>query len=207
MDKKDTGYRGLELLQANAARYYSCISSSFPGKKKSQYLSRVVHDAYLSVAKSSGATYILTSQDFSWLQNGQVNWVSRLPVIFFLGGGFLFDFLRPICNAEYLQKKQTTTKRRLNNTLSDRCGRDQTLGHLTAFETLSNRDAHVPMCMYLCVCCEIIVICIYPSIYFTVGRYCHFSWLCSHTSTAEHYNLFYENTTNHQPYVNQLMYQ
>ena len=43
-------------------------------------------------------TYILTSQDFSWLQNGQVNWTSRLPVIFFFGGGFLFDFLRPISN-------------------------------------------------------------------------------------------------------------
>ena len=40
--------------------------------------------------------YILTSQDFSWLQKGQVNSVSRLPVIFFLGGGFLLLFLRPI---------------------------------------------------------------------------------------------------------------
>lgn len=39
---------------------------------------------------------ILTSHDFSWLQNGQVNWESRSPVIFFLGGGFLFDLRRPI---------------------------------------------------------------------------------------------------------------
>lgn len=41
-------------------------------------------------------THIFTSQDFSWLQKGQVNWVSRVPVIFFLGGGFRFDFLRPM---------------------------------------------------------------------------------------------------------------
>lgn len=40
--------------------------------------------------------YILTSHDFSWLQKGQVNWDSRSPVIFFLGGGFLFDLRRPI---------------------------------------------------------------------------------------------------------------
>ena len=43
-------------------------------------------------------SYILTWQDFSWLQNGQVNWVSSAPVIFFFGGGFLFDFLLPILN-------------------------------------------------------------------------------------------------------------
>lgn len=40
--------------------------------------------------------HIFTSQDFSWLQKGQVNWVSRVPVIFFLGGGFRLDFLRPM---------------------------------------------------------------------------------------------------------------
>lgn len=49
--------------------------------------------------------YILTSQDFSWLQNGQVNWVSKLPVIFFLGGGFLFVFLRPMCGVDYEEKQ------------------------------------------------------------------------------------------------------
>lgn len=43
---------------------------------------------------------ILTSQDFSWLQKGQVNWVSKLPVSFFLGGGFLFDFRRPILDLQ-----------------------------------------------------------------------------------------------------------
>lgn len=42
------------------------------------------------------ARSIFTSQDFSWLQKGQVNWVSRVPVIFFFGGGFRLDFLRPI---------------------------------------------------------------------------------------------------------------
>ena len=47
-----------------------------------------------------GPTHIFTSQDFSWLQKGQVNWVSRVPVIFFLGGGFRFDFLRPMSVGE-----------------------------------------------------------------------------------------------------------
>lgn len=41
-------------------------------------------------------THIFTSQDFSWLQKGQVNWVSRVPVIFFLGGGFRLDLRRPM---------------------------------------------------------------------------------------------------------------
>lgn len=41
-------------------------------------------------------THIFTSHDFSWLQKGQVNCVSRVPVIFFLGGGFRLDFLRPM---------------------------------------------------------------------------------------------------------------
>lgn len=41
-------------------------------------------------------THIFTSQDFSWLQKGQVNWVSKVPVIFFLGGGFRLDFLHPM---------------------------------------------------------------------------------------------------------------
>lgn len=46
--------------------------------------------------EAGAPTHIFTSQDFSWLQKGQVNWVSRVPVIFFLGGGFRFDFLRPM---------------------------------------------------------------------------------------------------------------
>lgn len=41
-------------------------------------------------------THILTSQDFSWLQNGQVNCVSSVPVTFFLGGGFRLDLRRPM---------------------------------------------------------------------------------------------------------------
>lgn len=40
--------------------------------------------------------HILTSQDFSWLQKGQVNCVSSVPVTFFLGGGFRLDLRRPM---------------------------------------------------------------------------------------------------------------
>ena len=39
---------------------------------------------------------VQTSQDFSWLQNGQVNWVSSASMFFFRASGFRFDFLRPI---------------------------------------------------------------------------------------------------------------
>ena len=38
----------------------------------------------------------LTSQDFSWLQKGQVNCVSIGSIFFFLASGFLLDFRRPI---------------------------------------------------------------------------------------------------------------
>lgn len=44
-------------------------------------------------------TYILTSHDFSWLQKGQENWVSRSPVIFFFVGAFLLDLRRPIVHS------------------------------------------------------------------------------------------------------------
>lgn len=45
-------------------------------------------------------TYSFTSQDFSWLQNGQLNIVSKGSMFFLLGGGFLFDFLLPIVPPE-----------------------------------------------------------------------------------------------------------
>lgn len=41
-------------------------------------------------------TYILTSQDFSWLQNGQLNCVSSGWIALRFGGGLFFAFLRPI---------------------------------------------------------------------------------------------------------------
>lgn len=41
-------------------------------------------------------TYIFTSQTCSWLQNGQLNCVSRGTIGFTFGGGFLFDFRLPI---------------------------------------------------------------------------------------------------------------
>ncbi len=39
---------------------------------------------------------IFTSQDLSWLQNGQLNCVSNASKFFLLGGGPRFDFRRPI---------------------------------------------------------------------------------------------------------------
>lgn len=41
-------------------------------------------------------TYIFTSQLFSWLQNGQLNSWSKGSIALRLGGGFRFDFLRPM---------------------------------------------------------------------------------------------------------------
>lgn len=41
-------------------------------------------------------TYIFTSHDFSWLQNGQLNWVSSGWIAFRFGGGLFFAFRRAI---------------------------------------------------------------------------------------------------------------
>lgn len=40
-------------------------------------------------------SYIFTSQDLSWLQNGQLNCVSN-GSLFFFGSAFLLDLLLPI---------------------------------------------------------------------------------------------------------------
>lgn len=44
------------------------------------------------------STHSLTSQAFSWLQNGHVNCVSNGSIAFLFGGGLLAFFLRPIVN-------------------------------------------------------------------------------------------------------------
>lgn len=41
-------------------------------------------------------THILTSHDFSWLQKGQLNMVSKAWMIFLFGGGLLAFFLLPM---------------------------------------------------------------------------------------------------------------
>ena len=43
-----------------------------------------------------GETYMSTSQDFSWLQKGQLNMVSSGSMFFLRGGGFLLDLRRPM---------------------------------------------------------------------------------------------------------------
>ena len=50
---------------------------------------------------------IFTSHDRSWLQNGQLNWVSNAVKVFLLGGGPRFDFLRPISTSFLIQKSVT----------------------------------------------------------------------------------------------------
>lgn len=53
--------------------------------------------AYLfSNCVNGRCTYILTSQDFSWLQNGQLNCVSSGWIALRFGGGLFFAFLRPM---------------------------------------------------------------------------------------------------------------
>ena len=52
--------------------------------------------------QTSNGAYILTSHDFSWLQNGQLNCVSNGSIAFRFVGGFLLLFLLPI----YLHRKR-----------------------------------------------------------------------------------------------------
>lgn len=51
---------------------------------------------YFNIVLLEWLTYIRTSQLFSWLQKGQLNCVSKGSIALLFGGGFLFDFLRPI---------------------------------------------------------------------------------------------------------------
>lgn len=76
---------------------FPCESKSNGGKTFPQiFQTRIRRWSYFRMITCWDFTYIFTSHDFSWLQNGQVNWDSRSPVIFFFGGGFLLDFRRPI---------------------------------------------------------------------------------------------------------------
>jgi hypothetical protein len=51
---------------------------------------------------------ILTSHDFSWLQKGQLNMMSRGSMFFFLGPGVRLDFLRPM-----MTDRKTETRSRI----------------------------------------------------------------------------------------------
>ena len=86
-----TIYIGLEVLRTDLAHYHTSIACSIPGTTRVESIMY-----FLSNTSEFISAHILTSHDFSWLQNGHVNSVSRAPVIFFFGGAFLFDFLRPI---------------------------------------------------------------------------------------------------------------
>lgn len=95
----------LVLLRTYTALYSRWISTLIPvthiAKKKfhNQMLS-LEHDFFveflIAVTKIFGFTYIFTSQDFSWLQNGQLNCVSSGWIAFRFGGGLFFAFRRPI---------------------------------------------------------------------------------------------------------------
>lgn len=61
---------------------------------------------------------IFTSQDLSWLQNGQLNCVSNASKFFLLGGGPRFDFRRPIFQLKlknFLEKSEEDQKLRKRN--------------------------------------------------------------------------------------------
>ena len=51
-----------------------------------------------------------TSQAFSWLQKGQVNWVSSASMFFFLASGFLEDFRRPILDTHRLSGESSRSE-------------------------------------------------------------------------------------------------
>lgn len=97
--RHDGGYRLLESGTPNKhCRRWSPCRELVPWKTASSYGSLrcfIVWPPPLSFL----LTYILTSQDFSWLQNGQVNCVSRFPVIFFLGAVFSWTFCGPFTAA------------------------------------------------------------------------------------------------------------
>jgi len=78
------------------------------------------------------ARSIFTSQDFSWLQNGQVNWVSRVPVIFFLGGGFRFDFLRPMSVGGQTRRRVSGPSKLTEVSATPPAGRPWEPGHRAA---------------------------------------------------------------------------
>lgn len=59
------------------------------------------------------AAYWSTSHDFSWLQNGQLNIVSRGSIFFFLGPGFLLDFRRPILYLYFWNQKHLNKQKKI----------------------------------------------------------------------------------------------
>ena len=62
-----------------------------------KYLSTYAVPAFFFLTAQGQRTYIFTSQDFSWLQKGQLNCLSRGSALL-LGAGFLLDLLLPILN-------------------------------------------------------------------------------------------------------------
>jgi hypothetical protein len=64
--------------------------------KLTNKLSHITHMAMMAASTCGSLyTYIFTSQDFSWLQNGQLNWLSKGSFLF-LEGAFRFDLRLPI---------------------------------------------------------------------------------------------------------------
>ena len=56
-------------------------------------------------------TYMVTSHDFSWLQNGQLNCLSSGTIAFLFGGGFDFFFLLPILEVSVPENHQLNNAR------------------------------------------------------------------------------------------------
>ena len=63
-------------------------------------------------------TYMVTSHDFSWLQNGQLNCLSSGTIAFLFGGGFDFFFLLPILEVSVPEYHQLNYARSMSTYLS-----------------------------------------------------------------------------------------
>lgn len=103
-------YSCLVIFKTNSTRYFGCVSSFIPETMENLTFTNIV--SYISTntdkhgkenkrighndKKTQGHNYIFTSHDFSWLQNGQLNWRSKGSIAFLFGGGFRLLFLRPM---------------------------------------------------------------------------------------------------------------
>ena len=88
-------------LTSNKFQFFENIAAQYEEaqystQKFKKYLSTYAVRAFVLTAQDQ-RTYIFTSQDFSWLQKGQLNCLSRGSALL-LGAGFLLDLLLPILN-------------------------------------------------------------------------------------------------------------
>lgn len=81
---------------------------------------------FLTFESDRMQTHIFTSHDFSWLQNGQLNWMSSGSMFLRFGGGFLFALRRPIFLA--VSRLRRSLPNALKLRLNDLSGIDSEFG-------------------------------------------------------------------------------